>query len=221
MRARCDTMQSSKDDEYISTKTARKILGVTTPTLSRWAKTGKVGFIKSPSNTRLYCAQDIYNIAGRSTPTAEKRKICYCRVSSRKQMDDLERQCNFFLREYPGYEVVHDVASGINWKRKSLQTILEQAMLGNVQEVVVAHRDRLCRFGFELIEYIFEKCKVKLTVLHGMSGESSESDLAEDIVSIIHVYSCRNMGRRRYKVQKDKDLPLEAPKDSLQEMDGN
>ena len=72
-------------------------------------------------------------------------------------------------------------------------------MLGNVSEVVVAHRDRLCRFAFELIEFILSKNGVKLIVLNSDSPESSiDKELSDDILSIIHVYSCRQMGRRRY-----------------------
>jgi putative resolvase len=188
-------------DEYVSTKEARKILGVTTQTLINWSKTGKIGIVKSPSDTRLYSKQDIYNIVGSNKVIKEKLKICYCRVSSRKQMDDLERQQDFFRSKYPNHHLVTDIGSGINWKRKGLQTVLEQSMSGTVSEVVVAHRDRLCRFAFELIEFILTKNNVKLIVLDDDTSKSKDSELSDDILSIIHIYSCRNMGRRRYSNQ--------------------
>jgi predicted site-specific integrase-resolvase len=103
--------------------------------------------------------------------------------------------------------VVEDTGSGINWKRKGLKTILGQSMSGDIEEVVVAHRDRLCRFGFELIEWILESNGVKLTVLDRENSKSPDEELTDDILSIIHVYSCRKMGQRRYKVSENKTLP--------------
>ena len=95
----------------------------------------------------------------------QKKKIAYCRVSSQKQHDDLERQKDFFRHKYPDHFIITDIASGINWKRKGLQTILEQSMQGDISEIVVTHKDRLCRFGFELLEWIFQKYKVKVIIL--------------------------------------------------------
>ena len=179
--------------EYINTPQARKILDVCTQTLRSWANQGKVRSIRTPSNQRMYHKQDIYDIIGRKTITTEKKKIIYARVSSKKQMDDLERQEDFLRKQYPDYELVTDIGSGINWRRKGLKTILEQSMSGLVQEVVVAHRDRLCRFAFELIELILLQCGVQLIVLNQDNDKSSEVELADDILSIIHVYSCKQM----------------------------
>jgi len=191
---------------YISTKKARHLLGVTTATLINWDKSGKINTIRTPSGLRLYNSKDIQNIIGCDPRFQKKRKIAYCRVSSKKQSNDLERQKDFFRTKYPHHELVEDVGSGINWKRKGLKTILESAMSGDISELVVAHRDRLCRFGFELIEWIFERNGVKLTVLDRDEHKSSDQDLADDIISIIHVYSCRQMGKRRYSMSKDSNL---------------
>jgi putative resolvase len=92
---------------------------------------------------------------------------------------------------------ITDIGSGINWKRKGFQKILELAMLGELEEIVVAHRDRLCRFAFELVEFIFQKNNVRLVVLDRNDYKSGEAKLADDILSIVHVYSCR----RNYKTQ--------------------
>jgi len=196
------------DEEYISIKETRKILGVTTETLRQWNKTGKVRAVKSPSGRRLYNKKDIYNIANRNLPNKQIRKIAYCRVSSKKQNDDLERQKDFFRHKFPDYELVTDIGSGLNWKRKGLKSILERAMSKTISEVVVAHRDRICRFSFELIEFIFKQNGVKLTVLsedNHKDGKMSDTELTEDIMSIIHVYSCRQIGKRRYTI-KDKEI---------------
>jgi predicted site-specific integrase-resolvase len=117
--------------------------------------------------------------------------------------------------------LVTDVGSGINWKRKGLKTILEQAMQGNISEVVVAQRDRLCRFAFELLEWVLRTNKVKLVVLDEEKGSSTEQELAEDILSIIHVYSCRKMGGGRYKNKEDSTLPDAETEECNEEMDGD
>jgi len=194
------------NEGFISTKETRKLLGVTTKTLINWSKTGKINIIKSPSGIRLNSIKDIQNILGCNIDIKEKKKIVYCRVSSNKQKDDLERQKDFFRHEYPDHLLVEDIGSGINWKRKGLKTILEQSMQGNISEIVVAHRDRLCRFGFELVQWILEINGVKLIVLDRENNKSHDQELTDDILSIIHVYSCRQMGRRRYTVSKNKNL---------------
>jgi predicted site-specific integrase-resolvase len=136
-------------------------------------------------------------------------------------MDDLERQKAFFRSRFPHHDLVTDIGSGINWKRKDLKTILEQSMQGKISEVVVAHRDRLYRFAFELLESIFKINGVQLLVLDEETHQSSQSELADDILSIIHIYSCRAMGKRRYDNEKDQDLSDPTAKGHIQTMDGD
>jgi predicted site-specific integrase-resolvase len=84
---------------------------------------------------------------------------------------------------------------------------------------VVAHRDRLCRFAFELIEFIFSKTNSNLIVLDTEAGKSSDQELSEDILSIIHVYSCRSMGKRRYSNKKNSTVPQCEPEEDSEGMD--
>jgi predicted site-specific integrase-resolvase len=91
---------------------------------------------------RRYCLQDIQAIISGHPSLNKKKKICYCRVSSSKQMDDLERQKAFFRSKFPDHDLVADIGSGINWKRKGFKTLLEQSMQGKISQIVVAHRDR-------------------------------------------------------------------------------
>lgn len=184
--------------KYVSTKQARELLDITTATLRNWDKDNKIKTIRNPSGARMYALADIHHILGWDIPNEKKRYI-YCRVSSKKQTDDLKRQEDFLKSSYPDYTIISDVGSGINWKRPGFKTILVNTMQGNVEEVVVAHRDRLCRFAFELIEWIFNSFKTKLTVLDQKSCKSDQDELTDDIISIIHVFSCRQMGRRKYK----------------------
>ena len=209
------------ENEFITPKEARNLLHITNKTLRIWAEEGKINSIRTPSNIRRYSSKDIKRILTGSITSSEKQKICYARVSSSKQVDDLERQKDFFRQKFPSHLVVTDIGSGINWKRKGLQTILEQSMQKNISEIVVAHRDRLCRFAFELLEYIFSINGVKLLVLHEKNGESSSTDLADDIMSIVYVYSCREMGKRRYKSKENKIVSHTRPEENITSMDGN
>jgi predicted site-specific integrase-resolvase len=94
--------------------------------------------------------------------------------------------------------LVQDIGSGINFKRKGLQTILELALKGDLEQLVVSYKDRLARFGFELIEWIINKQGGEVVILDGSTDQSTEQELAEDLLSIVTVFNARNMGKRRY-----------------------
>jgi predicted site-specific integrase-resolvase len=94
------------------------------------------------------------------------------------------------------------VASGINFKRKGLQTILDSCLSGTIGEIIVAHKDRLCRFGFDLVKLIVTKSGGTITVINDKENKSTEQELSEDLLSIIHIYSCRQMGKRSYQTRK-------------------
>jgi len=114
----------------------------------------------------------------------------------------LERQISFFTSKYPDYIIISDYGSGLNFKRKGLKTIITEAIKGNIKELVVTHKDRLCRFGFELIESIIkEYSNGKIMVLD--KGETSpEKELINDIISIITVFSSRLYGLRSHSDKK-------------------
>lgn len=194
---------------YMSSRKTVKYLGVCANTLRKWADEGKIKHIRNPAGQRLYDASSIEQSSETCKP------YCYCRVSSRKQKDDLERQKEYMQARFPGHVIVSDIGSGINFKRKSLLWLLEQASLGNVKEVVVAHRDRLSRFGFELIQWFFSKYNVTLMVLD-RSESSPQQELVADLLSIITVFSCRIHGLRKYSdsIKKDKVLSKQATEES-------
>lgn len=194
-------------DEYVNSKEAKSLLQVSIGTLRNWDASGKIRTIRTPSGIRRYNMEDIHNILDCKKLPEEKPKVCYARVSSKKQMDDLKRQEDLFRSQFPNHQLVTDIGSGINWNRKGLHSILELAMQRKLGEVVVAHRDRLARFAFDLIKWILIKNKVNLVVLDDEDGKSTEQELAEDIISIIHVYSCKSMGKRRYKMHQNPNIP--------------
>lgn len=213
------TAEDIKGD-YMHIREAKRILGVCSQTLHSWDRQGKVRVVRLPSGTRYFHKEDVFNIAGIAAPSIPKKNYLYVRVSSKKQEEDLERQKLFLRLKYPDYTVVADIGSGINWKRKGLQTILVTALKGELGELVVAHRDRLCRFGFELLQFIFEQCKAKLTVLDSGEQRSGEQELAEDLLAIVHIYSCRSMGRRRYARTKDQTVPNSRTEEDTESVDG-
>lgn len=194
-----------KKEDFIPLREVAKLFGLKPTTIRSWANKGKIDFIKTPSGQRLFPRSQFKTYSGFLPTYEKKKKIIYCRVSSKKQSNDLERQINFLQSKYPNYQLITDIGSGINWKRKGLLSILELAMSGHIGELLVAHKDRLARFGYELIEFIIKSSGGKITILDETEHKSNEQELAEDLLSIVHVYSCRQMGRRRYsQSQKDK-----------------
>ena len=208
-------------DDYVTTAEARAICKVTGDTLRRWDAQGKISTVRTDSGQRRYLKQDLYRTLAIPTPSQEKRKVCYCRVSTRKQVEDLERQRDFFRLQYPQHEIITDIGSGLNWKRPGLKALLESSMHGDLSELVVAHRDRLCRFAFELIQIIMDYNNVKLLVLDTEAGESSSNELAEDVLSIIHVYSYREMGKRRYTRKKNQVVSDSGSEETIKKLDGD
>jgi len=138
-----------------------------------------------------------------STPTSTPKGYLYARVSSAKQKEDLERQKELLRSHFPKYELLSDIGSGVNFKRPGLKTLLERASRGIVSEVVVTHRDRLCRFAFDLLQHILSLHSAKLVVLFNEST-SDEQELAEDILAINTVFICRMQGRRAARYRRER-----------------
>jgi len=180
--------------KFYTSREAAKILDVCPNSLRKWADNGEINCIRTKSGQRRY---DVESYIGKST---DSTTICYCRVSSHKQRDDLERQVEFLRNQYPTAEFVRDIGSGINFKRKGLKTILERAMSGINITLVVAHRDRLARFGIDLVRQVIEQSGGKLVVLEE-TLLSSEQELTNDLLNIVHVFSARMHGLRSYKKQ--------------------
>jgi predicted site-specific integrase-resolvase len=186
------------DGKYVCGAEIKKILGVADATLREWADTGKIKSFRTPGGQRRYEISEMFKAP--TAITKPKNGIVYARVSSGKQRDDLDRQIAFLRIKYPDHIVITDIASGINWKRKGLKTILELANKGDIYEVVVAARDRLCRFAFELIEHILSINSVRITVLDA-AEMSPEQELSDDLLSIVQIFCCRRNGKRRYTIK--------------------
>jgi len=187
---------------YVKAKEAKKELNVTSATLRGWGNSGKINFIRAADGSnRLYDVEGfIKSRTGKEEPT--KQCYSYCRVSSSSQKEDLERQVNYLKEKYPNHEVIKDIASGINFKRKGLNKILVNTMQGLVSEIVVAHRDRLCRIAYDHFEWLFNHYGTNI-VIEDKQEYSPEVEFNEDLFSIIHVFSARHYGlRRKYTTKK-------------------
>lgn len=194
------------ENKYIKPKEASKLTGLTLTTLRRMGDSGEIPCIKMDSGRYIY---NISKFVGDRNPTPPNRKkICYARVSGRGQKTDLQNQIEYLKIKYPTYEIISDYGSGLNFKRKGLKEILDLAYEGKLEEVVVTYKDRLCRFGFELFEYILEKqCNAKIVVLC-QTSTSPETELSTDLLSIITVFSARMHGLRKYKSKIKKDTTI-------------
>jgi len=186
-------------DDFLSLKTIRKKYNLSRTTLLSWEKKGTIEVIKTPSGHRRYKIDKVFGGA----LTSKRRKIAYCRVSSPKQKKDLQSQKTFMQEKYPEHEIFSDIGSGINFKRKSFRKMVQLVLQGSVEELVVSHRDRLCRIAFSFFEWLCTEYNTKLLV-QDHDIRSAEEELTDDLLSIIHVFSCRRYGIRRYRT-KDTD----------------
>lgn len=193
---------------FVPSRKAVARLGLHPSTLRKYADDGKIPYIRNEAGQRLYDVDEY--LRGQAPP----QLVCYCRVSSSKQRGDLSRQVARMRELHPDAEIITDVAGGLNWKRKGLGTILERLHRGDKLQLVVAHRDRLARFGFELVERLVQQNGGEVVVLN-QSDASPESELTEDLLAILHTFSCRMHGLRRYRTAIAADTGLShAPAES-------
>lgn len=188
---------------YYSINKFSKMLGVTPQTLRNWDKSGKLHPHHTTGNGhRYYSDEQLQAIVKESK---KKLVIGYCRVSSQKQKDDLQRQVEnlrlYLLAQGKPFEIIQDIGSGINYKRKGLLELLIRINNNEVEKVVVLYKDRLLRFGFELIENI---AKLHDCVIEVVDNEPKpeQQELVEDLVQIITVFSCKLQGKRANKAKK-------------------
>ena len=190
-------------------KEAAKILGVHQRTLYQWDKKGLIEVIRTPGNKRLYnvdkfvttqkCTENICENLD-NLDKNEKLNLCYIRVSSVNQKDDMERQKKVMIDKYPNHIIVEDIGSGLNLNKRGIKKIIHLAIAGKINELVIAYRDRLTRFGYELIEELIHKySKGKIIVISENDKLEPEEELVKDIMSIMNVYVAKLNGLRKYK----------------------
>ena len=192
--------------KYYSTKKVTEILGVTAQTLRNWDKEGKLkpSYVKS-NGYRYYSEESILSYTQERKTKKNLNVVGYARVSSKKQSDDLERQINnlntYISSKYDSYDIITDIGSGINYNKPGLKKLIEKINKKEVDLIIVLYKDRLLRFGFELVEYFAELNNVKIEVLDKIDKNQDE-ELVEDLVQIITAFSCKIQGKRKTKTKQ-------------------
>ena len=207
--------------KFVKPAEAEKSFGVGRRTLKKWAADGHIRYLR-PGGSGQWLF-DISSVATSANPVAAgvatavvastgpttseaistaaagvpaKSDVIYARVSTRKQTDDLERQIERLHAKHPGARVLRDVASGLNFKRKGLKTLLQLAFEGRLRHVHVAHKDRLCRFAYDLVEHILASHGATIVVDAQDEHSTAEQELAEDLLSVVTVFGARLYGKR-------------------------
>jgi len=178
---------------------AAKILGTSVDNLRKWEATGELlPARKSKGGTRYYNVTELLSVESSDTPT-----VCYARVSSYDQKADLERQ-QAMLESYcsaKGWRTstIKDLGSGMNYKKKGLNQLLEMILRKQIKRLVLTHKDRLLRFGSELVFALCEIQEIEIVIIHRGEQPSFEEELAKDVLEIITVFSARLYGSRSHK----------------------
>ncbi|MBP0627458.1 MULTISPECIES: IS607 family transposase [unclassified Cupriavidus] len=204
--------------KMVSIQEAAEFLGVAAQTLRRWEREGKlIPDERTPGGRRRY---DLSRLRPEQFHASEsaRRTVAYARVSSQDQKDDLERQKQvlelYCARQGWTFEVIADLGSGMNYHKKGLKRLLGSLIDGEVGRLVITHRDRLLRFGAELVFAICEVRNVEVVILNQGEDTTFEEDLAKDVLEIITVFSARLYGSRSRKNQKLLDGVRQAVKAS-------
>ena len=191
--------------KYYTIHEFSQLVGKTAQTLRNWDKKD----ILKPHHTstngyRYYSDEQIKQVLNIKV-NKPRIVIGYCRVSSLKQKDDLERQIdnvkNYLISQGKPFEIISDIGSGINYSKKGLQNLIQRIESGEVEKLVVLYKDRLIRFGFELIEYIAKLNQCDIEIIDN-TKKTGEQELVEDMIQVVTVFACRLQGKRANQAKK-------------------
>ncbi len=182
-----------------------KRIGKSPDTLRRWDREGRLSAKRTPAGHRYYDEADVRKALGIEPPETEKRTIVYLRVSSRSQLDDLNRQREAMEIFCLGAGIAVDewmieFGSGLNFKRPKFLALMDSIEAGQVSQLIVAHKDRLTRFGFDFFATFAQTHGCQVTVAN-QEELSPEQEMIEDLMAILHCFSCRFSGLSRYQKQ--------------------
>ena len=186
-------------------------IGVSISTLQRWDRTDVLKSKRTPTNQRYYTDEDLNKVLNLESETEEKRKnVGYCRVSTQGQKQNLENQIEFVSVYSLNHgvildEIFTDIGSGLNYKRKNWNKLLEQVANDEIDKIYVTYKDRFVRFGYEWFEDFCASRGTKIIVLN-QKQTSPEEELTEDLLSILHLFSERNNDLKKYKTEIKKEL---------------
>ena len=193
--------------KYYSIGEFSKLIGKNSQTLREW---DKKDILKphhvAPTGYRYYSQEQLNHFLGlRGIDTKIKKVIGYCRVSSHKQKDDLERQIEnvkaYMIAKGYSFDVITDIGSGINYNKKGLNQLIDMITNSEVEKIVILYKDRLLSFGFEMIENLCNKYGTTIEIIDNTEN-TEENELARDLIQIVTVFSCRLQGKRANKAKK-------------------
>ncbi|MDJ1177816.1 IS607 family transposase [Roseofilum sp. BLCC_M91] len=206
-------------DVTLSIGEAAKELGVSVDTIRRWADAKKIKSIRAPSGHRRFYLTDIKRLTPREIKQSDQRiTINYARVSSHDQKQDLIRQVQvleaFSATNGWQFETIPDLGSGLDYNKKGLQKLLKRIMRGDVGRLVLTHKDRLLRFGAELVFAMCEEFETEVVIINKSPEEITfEQELVQDMIELITVFSARLYGSRSKKNKKLIDNMTQGIKD--------
>ena len=197
--------------KYYSIHEFSKFISRTPQTFRNWDLSGKLKPHHAGANGyRYYSHQQLNELLG--IIDTQRKVIGYCRVSSNKQKDDLIRQVENMDKYLSSlsceYEIIQDIGSGINYSKKGLKNLLKKINNKEVSKIVVFYKDRLLRFGFELVEYMANLNGCEIEVLDN-TEKTEQQELVEDLIQIVTVFSCKLQGKRANKTRKLVDELIE------------
>ena len=192
--------------KYYSIHEFSKLISRTPQTLRNWDNSGRLkANHKGAGGYRYYSHQQLKEILQIKDDSKDKIIIGYCRVSSNKQKDDLERQVENMDKYLQSlnceYEIIQDIGSGINYSKKGLRTLLKKINNQEISKIIILYKDRLLRFGFELIEYMANLNGCEIEILDN-TEKTQQEELVEDLIQIVTVFSCKLQGKRANKTRK-------------------
>ena len=206
------------EDRFVKGKKASEILNVHQRTLYQWDKKGWIETKRTRGNMRLYNVDkylrenNINNLSDecicnnalhKLDKINNKLNLSYVRVSSYGQKDDLNRQLKLVKNKYPENIIIKDIGSGINLNRRGLRKIIDLAIKGKIETLVIAYKDRLTRFGYELIEdLIREYSQGKIIIIQEKDDMEPEEELVKDVLQLMNVFVAKMNGLRKYKINK-------------------
>lgn len=192
-----------------------ELVGVSVKTLQRWDRDGILKANRTPTNRRYYTYDQYLQFRGIQTENDIRDVVIYARVSTRNQKDDLKNQVEF-LKQFCNSkgmivsQCIEEFGSGLNYNRKKWNKLLEEVMENKIKIIAISNKDRFIRFGYDWFEKFCERFHTKIIIVNNEALSPNE-EFVQDIISILHVFSCRLYGLRKYKnqIKKDEDIAKE------------